>query len=240
MARTSTCSSSYETAPSDRSGYTTLIANYQPLQDTYGGPNYFNLDPDALYEIHIDNDGDGIEDLTFQFDFDLNLANNGTGVELPIGGKQHQHPAPGRGRADEPERSRTRTSLESYTLGLVRGPRRATAATLATNLVGQHDDVREAVRQRRHEDDRELRHVLGEVHLQLRRPRLHADGRRRRHARSRVRRSAPGRLRRQPRRDLRPRQPPRRGARRQHAGGLGRPHRRRRIKGRNIDRATRT
>ena len=78
---------SYETAPSDRSGYTTLIANYQPLQDTYGGPNYFNLDPDALYEIHIDNDGDGIEDLTFQFDFDLNLANNGTGVELPIGGK---------------------------------------------------------------------------------------------------------------------------------------------------------
>ena len=48
-----------------RSGYVTLIANYQPLQDPYGGPNYFFMDPQALYEIHIDNNGDGVEDLTF-------------------------------------------------------------------------------------------------------------------------------------------------------------------------------
>ena len=27
----------------------TLIANYLPLQDAYGGPNYFSLDPNALY-----------------------------------------------------------------------------------------------------------------------------------------------------------------------------------------------
>ena len=38
-----------------RDGYVTLIANYLPLQDPYGGPNYFALDPEALYEIHIDN-----------------------------------------------------------------------------------------------------------------------------------------------------------------------------------------
>ena len=38
-----------------RSGFVTFIANYQPLQDAYGGPNYFTMDPDALYEIHIDN-----------------------------------------------------------------------------------------------------------------------------------------------------------------------------------------
>src|SRR5262249_24243756 len=69
-----------------RAGYVTLIANYLPLQDSYGGPNYFTLDPDAIYEIHIDNTGDGIEDLTFEFDFDQNLASNGTGFELPIGG----------------------------------------------------------------------------------------------------------------------------------------------------------
>ena len=30
-----------------RSGYVTLIANYVPLQDAYGGPNFFTLDPDA-------------------------------------------------------------------------------------------------------------------------------------------------------------------------------------------------
>ena len=37
-----------------RSGFVTLIANYLPLQDPYGGPNYFSLDPNALYEIHIE------------------------------------------------------------------------------------------------------------------------------------------------------------------------------------------
>ena len=41
-----------------RSGFVTFIANYHPLQDAYGGPNYFSLDPNALYEIHIDNNGD--------------------------------------------------------------------------------------------------------------------------------------------------------------------------------------
>ena len=65
---------SYETG---RDGMVTLIANYLPLQDAYGGPNYFSMDPNALYEIHIDNDGDAKEDLTFQFRFKNTLANNG-------------------------------------------------------------------------------------------------------------------------------------------------------------------
>ncbi|MGS0759293.1 DUF4331 family protein, partial [Roseateles sp. GG27B] len=57
---------SYETGRTD---YVTMIANYSPLQDAYGGPNYFALDPDALYEIHLDTNGDAKEDLTFQFRF---------------------------------------------------------------------------------------------------------------------------------------------------------------------------
>ena len=44
------------------------------------------LDPAALYEIHIDNDGDGVEDLTFQFQFS-NTLKNGTGIKLPVGPK---------------------------------------------------------------------------------------------------------------------------------------------------------
>ena len=52
---------SYEKA---RENFTTLIANYIPLQDAYGGPNYFSMDTNALYEIHVDNNGDAIEDLT--------------------------------------------------------------------------------------------------------------------------------------------------------------------------------
>lgn len=63
-----------------RSDYVTLIANYIPLQFNYG-PNYFAMDENALYEIHIDNNGDAKEDLTFQFRFKNNLAN----VALPIG-----------------------------------------------------------------------------------------------------------------------------------------------------------
>ena len=58
--------SSYEPG---RTGYVTLIANYLPLQDPYGGPNYFALDNNALYEISVDNNGDASADLTFQFRF---------------------------------------------------------------------------------------------------------------------------------------------------------------------------
>ncbi|HSK75828.1 MAG TPA: DUF4331 family protein, partial [Thermoanaerobaculia bacterium] len=50
-----------------RTGYVTLIANYYPFQDPWGGPNYFALDEDARYRIHIDNNGDGVEDVSFQF-----------------------------------------------------------------------------------------------------------------------------------------------------------------------------
>jgi len=65
-----------------RQKYVTLIANYLPLQHPYGGPNYFVLDNDAVYEIHVDNNGDAVEDMTFQFDFDTRLANRGKGITL--------------------------------------------------------------------------------------------------------------------------------------------------------------
>jgi hypothetical protein len=73
---------SYETG---RTGYVTLLANYIPLQDPYGGPNYFALDPAGLYEIRIDNNGDAVEDITFQFQFSQTLGNNNAGVALNIG-----------------------------------------------------------------------------------------------------------------------------------------------------------
>ena len=67
-----------------RSAYVTLIANYLPLQDPYGGPNYFNLDPNGVYKIHVDNDGDADSDLTFEFKFktiEKNLTVNANGVK---------------------------------------------------------------------------------------------------------------------------------------------------------------
>lgn len=78
---------SYE---SGREGYVTVIANYLPLQDPFGGPNYFDLSPYGLYEIHIDNDGDSKEDLTFSFKFTDILedrkvkTHDGTLVSVPL------------------------------------------------------------------------------------------------------------------------------------------------------------
>ena len=37
----------------------TLISNYVPLQAPDGGPNFYEFGDDVLYEIHIDNIGDG-------------------------------------------------------------------------------------------------------------------------------------------------------------------------------------
>jgi len=66
-----------------RAGYVTFIANYLPLQDAYGGPNFFALDPDAVYRIHIDQNGDGVEDITFQF----KVVQQFNDIQLPVGGK---------------------------------------------------------------------------------------------------------------------------------------------------------
>src|SRR5215475_14096568 len=74
---------SYEAGRGDT---VTMVANYLPLQDAYGGPNYFTLDPQALYEIHIDNNGDAKEDMSFQFRFKNDLA-GGDGISLNVGGK---------------------------------------------------------------------------------------------------------------------------------------------------------
>src|SRR6266545_4328216 len=52
-----------------RSNFVTIVADYLPLQDAYGGPNFFMLETNGVYEVHIDNNGDAQEDLTFQFRF---------------------------------------------------------------------------------------------------------------------------------------------------------------------------
>ncbi len=75
---------SYEAGRQD---FVTIIADYQPFQTPYGGPNFFQMDPNALYQIHIDNDGDAREDLTFTFKFTNTLrdiALNIGSVSVPI------------------------------------------------------------------------------------------------------------------------------------------------------------
>jgi hypothetical protein len=50
-------------------GTVTFVANYWPMQEPGGGPNWVRFGDSVLYEIKIDNDGDAKEDITYQFRF---------------------------------------------------------------------------------------------------------------------------------------------------------------------------
>ena len=132
---------SYETG---RSAFVTLIANYQPLQAPYGGPNYFAMDPSALYEIHVDNNGDAKEDLTFQFRFTNTLANAGNGITLPIGGKNVAIPLVQAGQVMAAG-SASLNLAESYSVTVVRGDRRTGTAAAITNATGGSATFRKPV-----------------------------------------------------------------------------------------------
>jgi hypothetical protein len=62
----------------DKPGTVTLIANYIPLQGPAGGPNFYEFGDDVLYEIHIDNNGDGQADISYQFRFQTTVRDPDT------------------------------------------------------------------------------------------------------------------------------------------------------------------
>lgn len=109
---------SYETG---RDGYVTVIANYLPLQDAYGGPNYFELDENALYEIHIDNTADAVEDITFRFRFDSTVRK----IALDVGGESVPIPLKQAGGVGPSASDDANLNVvETYTVDIVRGDRR--------------------------------------------------------------------------------------------------------------------
>jgi hypothetical protein len=119
---------SYET---NRADYVTMIANYVPLQAPYGGPNYFALDQNALYEIHIDNNGDAKEDITFQFRFKNKLND----VKLPIGGASVSIPLIQAGAVSRLTDPNLNVN-ETYTVNIVRGDRRGGTSQALTKVSG--------------------------------------------------------------------------------------------------------
>lgn len=119
-----------------RDDYVTLIANYIPLQDAYGGPNYFAMDPDATYSIHIDNDGDAVEDITFAFNFKSMLPNDNQGVQLTVGPEGNQRtvsvPLKNVGGVSAGDNSAVNFS-ESYTVSMISGAQRTGETTVLNN-----------------------------------------------------------------------------------------------------------
>jgi len=119
---------SYETSRAD---YVTILADYTPFQGFQGGGSFFMFNPNALYEIHIDNTGTGSEAMTFQFRF----TNTSTGTAIPVGDKKVKIPLIGGGPISGPAPA-TLGINETYTLDIVRGDRRTGTRASVTNAAG--------------------------------------------------------------------------------------------------------
>jgi hypothetical protein len=62
----------------DRSDSVTIVANFVPLEQPAGGPNFASFGDDVRYELKVDNTGDGVEDVTYRFRFKTQTRNENT------------------------------------------------------------------------------------------------------------------------------------------------------------------
>jgi hypothetical protein len=60
-------------SPADRK--VTLILNVVPGEEPSSGPNYYSFDDGVLYALHVDNDRDGKDDVSYEFRFDTQTVN---------------------------------------------------------------------------------------------------------------------------------------------------------------------
>ena len=97
-----------------RQGFVTLIANYIPFEEPAGGPNFYQMDPQAVYAINVNNDGDASADLSFEFRFTNMLKK----LAVPAGGPTIAVPLLNVGPVDKNGKALNVT--ESYTVTVVR------------------------------------------------------------------------------------------------------------------------
>ena len=83
------------------------------------------MNPDAIYEIHVDNDGDAIEDLTFLFDFDNGLGNGDAGFALQIGNDSVPVALKNIGSLGARDNQSILNVNETYFVGVTTGDRRS-------------------------------------------------------------------------------------------------------------------
>jgi len=69
LDRTADITDWYAFVSYDHPDRVTMILNVDPFLEPSNGPNYFPFDPNVLYEMKVDNNQDGVEDVTFQFRF---------------------------------------------------------------------------------------------------------------------------------------------------------------------------
>ena len=111
----------------DRPDTVTLLANYVPLQDPAGGPNFFPFGENVRYEINIDNSGSAKPDITYRWTFKSSYKSKDTFL---------YNTGPVNSLAD-PNLNFTQT----YTLEEIRGTQ---SQTLATDVPVAPSDVGKA------------------------------------------------------------------------------------------------
>src|ERR1700760_2578748 len=71
----------------------TFLLNVDPFLEPGNGPNYFPFDDNILYTIHVDNNNDAVEDLSFQVQFQTTIrapgvftgfVGAGSGINAPM------------------------------------------------------------------------------------------------------------------------------------------------------------
>ncbi len=74
----------------DKPDTVTLIANFIPLQQPDGGPNFYEFGDDVAYDIKISNSGTGKADIVYRFQFTTKVRNPKTFLYNTGPDQQHQ------------------------------------------------------------------------------------------------------------------------------------------------------
>jgi uncharacterized protein DUF4331 len=77
LDRTADVTDWYAFVSYDHPDRVTMILNVDPFLEPSNGPNYFPFDPNVLYEMKVDNNQDGVEDVVFQFRFRTEIRQPG-------------------------------------------------------------------------------------------------------------------------------------------------------------------
>lgn len=62
----------------DDASKVTFVSNFVPLQNPAAGPNFYRFGDDVLYEIHVDNTGDAVPNVTYEFRFTSGIRDGNT------------------------------------------------------------------------------------------------------------------------------------------------------------------
>src|SRR5689334_341133 len=77
LDRTADVTDWYAFVSYDHPDRVTMILNVDPFLEPSNGPNYFPFDPNVLYEMKVDNNRDGKDDIVFQFRFNTEIRQPG-------------------------------------------------------------------------------------------------------------------------------------------------------------------